>query len=323
MNQKYTSASARVQALASGLLSQSQVELLVGAKGNEELFTVLFDTYLAPYLKRNTERDILDSLEEQIADTKAVLIAIVPDPAVLDLLWVKYDYHNLKTVVKGLRAGLTDAEILQECYTQALVAPEHLLAHIHAETLEKIAPELVAPFARAREATLPEQIGQICDHAYFLRMQDIARASKDTFAMEYVSILIDMYNVKVLARGELHETFRTRRARVAGGACSLPETFDVEHLARTYARYGGVDAWKKVLTGVLETKSTSALEKFADDVVTDWIKHAGLADFCLADIVRYFHAVKNNAQIISAIVKATRADMPEKDLRAILRTLYV
>jgi V/A-type H+/Na+-transporting ATPase subunit C len=323
MKHDYTYASARIQALASLLLSQSQVELLVGAKDNDELYVVLYDTYLAPYLKRNTEHDILDSLEEHISDTKEMLVSIAPDPKVLDMLWVKYDYHNLKTILKGMRAGLSEEAILRDCYVQSIVNPAVLYSYCTSGTLGKHVPEFAHTFATAQKAKVPEQIGQACDLGYFTHIQSIARESGDEFAETYVRMLIDMYNLKVLARGVLHEAFRVRHAVVPGGTHTLFENFDEAQLARRYAQYGGIEYWKKVLASVREQKSTSILEKRADDAVTEWVKYAGLAEFCLADIVRYFHAVKNNAQIISTIVKATRAEMPEKMLRGILRSLYV
>lgn len=323
MGYDYTYASARVQALSSGLLSQSQVELLVGAKGTEELFTVLYDTYLAPYLKRNTELDILASLEEHISDTKALLQAIAPDPAVLDILWVKYDYHNLKAIVKGMRAELSDENILRECYAQSLVPPETLLAHVRAGTLHGYAPELVETLEQAELAPTPGGVGEVCDRAYFARVLHIAERSHDRFAMEYVRLLIDVYNLKVLARGAVHESFRSRNALVPGGACTLPAEFDPAQLARQYAWYGGVDRWLQALTEVTEMRNVSTLERVADDMVTQWVRGVAIVDFNLADLVRYFHAVKNNAQTISTIAKAKRAGMSEKSLRSILRALYM
>ncbi len=323
MTPDYTYASARVKALESQLLSYSQAELLTSAKSPDELYTVLYDTYLASYLKRNTEQDILASLEEQISDTKTLLQTIAPDPAVLDILWIKYDYHNLKAIVKGMRVGLKDEDIVRECYVESILPPETLLAHVRGGTLANYAPELVETLQEAESAQTPELVGETCDRAYFARMRDIAGRSKDTFAKEYVGLLVDMYNLKVFARSAVRETFRARKALVPGGACTLPAEFEPAHLAREYARYGAVDLWKQALTEVLVARNVSAFERVADDMATEWVKRVAIVDFNLADLVRYFHAVKNNAQIISTIAKAKRAGMPEKTLRSILRALYV
>jgi vacuolar-type H+-ATPase subunit C/Vma6 len=221
-----------------------------------------------------------------------------------------------------MRVGRFDADILRECYTQSLVPPDALLAHVRAGTLKRYAPELAETHAQAVVAQTPERIGVICDRAYFARLLCIAEQSGDSFALTYARLLIDMYNLNVCARNVVHESFRARNALVSGGACELPTEFDPPALARQYARYGGVDRWLPALTEVVEAHNVSTLERVADDSTTEWVKHIAVQDFNLADLVRYFHAVKNNAQIISTIAKAKRAGMSEKDLRAILRALY-
>ncbi|MBP9749489.1 MAG: V-type ATPase subunit [Candidatus Pacebacteria bacterium] len=315
----YTYASARVKALESALLSSSQIELLVSAKGSDELYSTLYDTYLASYLKRNTEQDILAAIEEQVSETKELLISIVPVPTVLDVLWVKYDYHNLMVIVKGTRTGTSDEEILRQCYQQGTVEPRLLLSYVRSETLSSCEPELAAVYRIALEAKVAGAVDELCNTSYFDRALHIATVHRDSFAIAYVQALIDLFNVKALARSELRETFRLRHPLVSGGVCPILDTLDPAHVARTYACYGGEDRWKAVVRGVTEGEPVATLEKLADESFSDWLRMQALYEFGLASIFSYFHAVKNNAQIISAISKAKRANMSEKDLRSILR----
>lgn len=315
----YTYASARVKALESMLLSASQIELLVSAKGSDELYAALYDSYLASYLRRNTEHDILSALEEQISDTKALLLSIVPDPHVLDILWIKYDYHNVMVLVKGVRAGASDAEMLASCYMQGTVEPAILLEHVQTGTLSSFEPELVDAYRDGMVSTLPGAVDEVCNTRYFAHALRVANASDDPFALAYVRALIDLFNIKALARGELRNTFRSRRALVSGGVCPVFDSFDPTHIARSYACYGGEDQWKTVVQSVREGGTAIPLEKLADESFTEWLRAQAMSVIGLASVVWYFHAVKNNAQIISAISKAKRANMPEKGLRSILR----
>ncbi len=315
----YMYAGARVKALESMLLSASQIELLVSAKGPDELYAALYDSYLASYLRRNTEHDILSALEEQVNDTKMLLLSIVPEPHVLDILWIKYDYHNVMVIVKGVRTGASDAEMLASCYMQGTVEPGVLIEHMRTGTLSSFEPELAEAFRDGMASTLPGAVDEVCNALYFAHALRVASVSGDPFALAYVRALIDLFNIKALARGELRDTFRSRRALVSGGVCPVFDSFDPARLVRSYACYGGEDQWRTVFQSVREGGTAIPLEKLADESFAEWLRAQAMSVIGLANVVWYFHAVKNNAQIISAISKAKRANMPEKELRSILR----
>lgn len=315
----YTYACARVKALESMLLSPSQVELLVSAKGTDELYTALYDSYLAPYLRHNTEHDILAAIEEQVSDTKDLLISIVPRPRILDILWIKYDYHNVMVIVKGVRTGTAEGDILSNCYAQGMLEPGKLLAQLRTGALSSDGSELAIAYRKAMDSKSPDAIDEVCDASYFAHALRLAHACRDPFAISYVRALIDLFNIKTLARAELRETFRARHALVPGGSCPTFETFDPTQIARSYACYGGEERWRNVARGVREGGTAMMLEKTADESFSEWLRAQTMSDLGLASIVHYFHAVKSNAQIVSAISKAKRANMAEKDLRSILR----
>ena len=115
----YIYAGTRAKALENQLLSENQMELLLSAKSVDEVHTVLQNTFLAPYLiskDKNKKPSATVALEECVREAKSVLNSIAPEPELLFILWLRYDYHNLKAIIKGKKAGLNTEEILQSCF---------------------------------------------------------------------------------------------------------------------------------------------------------------------------------------------------------------
>ena len=123
----YIYSGTRAKALERQLLSETQMELLTSAKSPEEAQKVLYDTYLAPFLSRQNGDTVKASIDASMNDAKYTLAMIAPDPMILDVLWIKYDFHNLKTIIKGKRIGLSDEAILNQCYNTGVYSKEILL----------------------------------------------------------------------------------------------------------------------------------------------------------------------------------------------------
>ena len=320
MTLDYTYASARTAAMESRLLTASQLELLVSAKGTGEFIAALYDTWLAPYLKRGTNVAVDQAIDSAMDEAKHALDQIAPEPDILRMLWIKYDYHNLLAVLQGVEAALTDEEILARCYTTGTIAPDQLLRYVHDDDLARHDLTLADTLVKARKVQGAMQ-DDVVMRAYFTRARAIAEESDDAFARQYIAAQIDMHNVKALARAYVHPELAPYAASIPGGTIeSLP--LDSPVLPARMARYGGISVWKHALQGVLEHNDVATLERTADDTFTDWVKYRSIARDDIADLLSYFHALKNNAQTIRAIDKAKRAGMHEKTLRTILRALY-
>jgi len=320
MTLDYTYASARIAAMESRLLTVSQLELLVSAKGLGEFSTALYDTWLAPYLKRGPNVEVDHAIDTALDETKRTLIVIAPEPHILDLLWIKYDHHNLLAIVQGLDTYATDEAILAQCYTTGTIAPDLLLRYVRDEDLARHDMELAHTLRAARKVQGAAQ-DDVVIRAYFARAHSIAEESADDFARRYLGATIDTHNVKALARAHVHTELAPYAVSVPGGTIeALP--LDSPILPTRLARYGGFSIWKHAVGRVLEEKDVATLERTADNAFTAWVKYRSMARDDIADMLSYFHAVKNNAQTIRAIEKAKRAGMQEKTLRTILRTLY-
>lgn len=323
METAYLHAASRAKALTTKLLSDVQLERLLSAKDVAEAFKALQDTFLAPYLGEHEKADINKALDESMREAKNILSAITPDPTILEILWIKYDFYNLKAIIKGKRAGFDDEEILQKCSKTGIYPPEKLLKHYTDEKLGTLNPFLAAAAKKAETAKEVFEMDIAINIAYFEAVRDYAkRYKKNTFIQRYTTLLIDFFNLEAALR--MHTTKRpyTKSVFAEGGTIPYGRLDTPKKIFEEYKRFGGEKLWSEPIKMFEKTGDFSLLERTAEEFILSFLKEESASITSPAPLFAYFAAKKNNAQTIRAIMVAKQTGLPERDLRIILRRLY-
>ncbi len=317
----YMYAGTRSKTLERMLLSENQKELLVSAKSVDEVCTALYDTYLAGFLSSSNEH-VFRALSYSVLDAKKTLTTIAPNPRVLDVLWIKYDFHNLKTILKGRSRGLSDEVILGQCYKTGLVKPERLLRLLDEDRLNVVNNHLASAKREAEELSSIIAIDRAMAEGYFHAMYEIAEEVREPFVKRYAVLLIDLYNIKATLRAKHIDGIEIYDVYVKGGSYQKEQLDSEEKILALLSRFGGEKRWSAAIEHLGKTGHYNRIEKLADDYVTEWLREESLDVFTPASLFSFFHGRKNNAQIVQAITTAKQTGMPEGELRAILRALH-
>ena len=96
----YLSLSARVRAMENDLLTAEQFEQLIAAKSDDEARKLL-QSFGYGELEPAHPEAIDANLTAVRAEALEDLGAGLPDPGYLDIFKIKYDYHNVKALLKG------------------------------------------------------------------------------------------------------------------------------------------------------------------------------------------------------------------------------
>lgn len=322
MSSKYTYAATRVKVLEQKLLSETQMEMLLSAKSIPETIKVLQSTYLAPFLASQNQIDVTTALDNNILNAKQLLVSIVPDPEILDILWVKYDYHNLKVIIKGERGHIEDNQILELCFHGGIYQPEELLEHYHKNTLAQLSLFFDEAKSEAKKTSRIFEIDIAMNIFYFKHIKSLAKKCKNTFAREFVRLQIDLFNIKMALRSHSLGLFDYTKVFVEGGIFSDNDLKDKESIFLSLQKLGGKKIWKEAVQVFEENGSFASFEKIADDYLASFLKSKSNNVFSVAPIFSYFNAQKKNAQTIGTILSAKYSGMKEKELRTILRRVY-
>ena len=322
MNTEYIYAGTRAKAMEQNLLTENQLERLLTAKSVKETFAVLQDTFLAPYLSKHENTNITDALDKSIIDAKNILTSIAPNPTLLEILWIKYDFHNLKTIVKGKKAKLSNDEILSKCFEVSLIAPSHLLKTYDDNKLSLFKYNFKKATEQAESADKVFEIDATMNEYYFKAIEDIAKNTKEPFIKDFVALLIDLFNTKAALRAQSIDEVDPKRLYATGGTIPQTNLETAQKILESVQCIGGKKRWVRAIEEFENTGNYNILEKTADDYTVEFLRERSMNTCSLAPLFGYFQAKKNNAQIIGAILVAKRSGMNEKELRTILRRLY-
>jgi len=319
---RYTYSSARVKALERTLLSEAQLERLLGAKTVPETFKVLQDTFLAEYLGEHERSNFPLALDMAIVDAKDLLARIAPDPEILDILWLKYDFLNLKTIIKGDRAGMSDDEILGKCFRGSKYPPERLISLFREQklgTLDRLFEEARNIAAGAKHVYDIDIAMNIC---YFRLIHRIAAQKQNPFVSEFVALLTDLFNLKTALRAERLKEIGIAPVFISGGRFREKDLTSEKQVLEQFKKVGGEAVWQAAIAEYESAANHSLIEKTADEYIVAFLKEKSFSIFSPAPLFSFFTARKNNVQTVAAIMTEKQAGLKEGEIRHILRRLY-
>lgn len=323
MDSKYLYSAARIKALETTLLTEGQLERLLGAKDVEEGYKVLHETFLGEYLTQPQKTPLSRVLRKSVTLAKQLLVSIAPEPKLLDYLWIRYDFYNLKTILKGKRSNLSDEDILEKCYFASKYEPKALLLCVARGDFSGVDEHLASAYEEAKSAKEVWRIDISMNTWYFRTIHEWAQKEDNGFLREYVALTVDLFNLRtrlrVLAFGDatpLPELF------ISGGTLLRQDMETREQVFEAFARFGGEGYWKEALSEYEEKRSFAALERLADDFVLTFLRSRTVDVFSPVTLFAFFWARRNNAQLIQTVMTAKEVGTSEKEIRYVLRRLY-
>ncbi len=322
MNTKYIYSGSRAKALETRLLSDVQVERLLSSKELSETFKALQDTFLAPYMAEHEKTDVSKALDQSILEAKSILASISPEPKLLNILWIKYDFYNLKAIVKGKKIKFSNEEITEKCSQASVYTPEKLIRAYDEKKLHLLSKYFSNAVEEAESASEIFEIDIAMNTHYFKAIKEISSVHKNNFVNDYVSLLVDFFNIESSLRLLSLSKTNIKDIFITGGTVYKKELEGQKNILEQYKKLGGEKVWAEAIKEFEKTGNFSLLERTADEYTLSFLKERSSDIMSPAPLFAYFAAKKNNAQTIRAVIVAKQAGLPERDLRIILRRLY-
>lgn len=124
---EYAYAVGRLRALEARMLNDAQITRMVEASDLQSAFLVLGETPYAEKIDRLPHPfDFEELLKQELISTKRLLDNLAPKNEILDVIFKKYDYHNLKVLLKNKIIGSTSTRALYDIGTLPLHELEKL-----------------------------------------------------------------------------------------------------------------------------------------------------------------------------------------------------
>ncbi len=309
------------------LLTSARMERMIDAPSAEEAAKVLQEIGYGEF-SAASDRELSAALAQEQEKLFADLYRFVPDKAVVDVFKVKYDYHNIKVLLKARALGVEAGRLLLDAGRVSAGRMEKCVTEGDYDQL----PPALAKAAREAEEVLsatgdPQLSDFVLDRAYYAEMLSAAQATRSGFLVRYVRATIDAANLrsavrtlrmkkggdflkKVLFEGGSVKTESILAAALGG---SLEEPFHTTEL-RAAAELGAEAARGGSLT---------AFEKACDDAVTAFAAKAKGVPFGVEAVIGYLVAKEIEFTAVRIIMSSRMAGIGGDTIRERLREAYV
>ena len=253
-----------------------------------------------------------------------------PDARYLDVFKLKYDYHNVKALLKAAAVGTSPDSMLMDL---GRVSVGELKEALTSGNLDGLPHRLASAAAEAREVldtTRDPQLSDIVlDRWCYQELMAVADDIGSEFLRGYVRITIDAANLRALVRtlrmgknadflrGVLFEggsiTADAVAAVAAAGGSGLAELYGPTELGA--AAESGAEA--------LRGGPLTEFEKRCDDAAGEYLAGAKFVPFGEAPLVGYLAARETEFTNLRIILMGRKAGLRPEIIRSRLRASYV
>ncbi|MBQ1460369.1 MAG: V-type ATPase subunit [Oscillospiraceae bacterium] len=321
----YLFLSASIRSRERELLTRSHVDRMLHAATVAESAQVLNELGYPPF-----DPGSETGLNEAIAQVRSTMFheleQQMPDKGILDVFKLKYDYHNLKTIIKSrggdvrhllLDAGRVRAEEMDAKFRQT--GKWDFLPPVPAAAAQEAARVLA-------ETGDPQRSDFVLDRAYFSELLTMAKATGCEFLIAYVRTLIDAANLRSAVR-----TLRMHRAGTflqqvlfEGGAVSVSRILagvndGVAELYRATPLARAAELGQEAVSG----GSLTAFEKACDNAVLARAAASRSVPFGPEVPIGYVVARENDFTSARIILSGRLAGLDADTIRERLRDSYV
>lgn len=323
----YMYISTRIRSMENQLLTRERMERMLEARTNEDASKVLSEcgyTGLEPLTAANLEKSLTRARE----DTFRELAEASPNPQLVDVFRVKYDYHNAKALVKCASVDQDAARLLIDA---GRVPTEELLLAVRQENFSALPDDLATAIKEASDRLAatgdPQKCDFYLDRAYYETLTALSAASRSSFLQGYVRLMIDAANLKSVVRVmRMKKDSGFLRAVLVGGGNVSPDTiltaFDGGKVLEDV--FSG-DLLEAATAGTAATKGgrQTDFEKACDNAVNRYLQGSQMIPFGDAVLVAYAAARENEITAARIILSGRLSGVPTESIRERLREAYV
>lgn len=328
----YTQAVSRLRVLETKLLDKAKIDRLIDSSSGNEALKVLQETeygVLMSNVKRSEDYEII--LSEDLKRLYALMYEVSPEASLVDIMSLRYDYHNLKVLIKAkflkinldhlfVPVGTVNIEILKNCIS----ADDYRdLNEFMREACEKVQSAF-----KAQED--PQKIDIIVDSFMYKDMVSKASSLGEKFIIDYIKINIDLINIKTMLRVKKQNKDREflNEVLIRGGKIDIDvfTNYLNDSVENFVNKLSYTDYYNILKLGIEEYSKNGKLnlfEKLSENFSMDYIKNAKYVSFGPEPLMAFIVAKETEIKAIRIIMVGKLNNVSPQVIRERLRDIYV
>ena len=319
-----------IRILEKRLLTRNRLERMIEAQTPEEVLKLLGETeYSQDMADIHGSQDYEIILKRETERVFSIVRNMIKNTGIVDVLSLKYDYHNLKVLLKSKITGKDFSSLLMQAGTidasKFKVKFETQSNDLPREIMEAI-DEVQKDF---EENHNPQRIDIIVDKHYFRNLSRLAKEIDVKVITDYVEGLIDFQNMITLFRVQKQK----RDARFLetvifeGGTISKNKIVasindNTDTILNKFKKEKLGTYLVKGLEAFSETKRLSELEKISDNYLMELNKESKYVVFGPEPLFTYLVAKEREINAVRMIMVSKINNISSDKIRERLRETY-
>ena len=319
-----------IRILEKRLLTRNRLERMIEAQTPEEVLKLLGETeYSQDMADIHGSQDYEIILKRETERVFSIVRNMIKNTGIVDVLSLKYDYHNLKVLLKSKITGKDFSSLLMQAGTieasKFKVKFETQSNDLPQEIMEAI-DEVQKDF---EENHNPQRIDIIVDKHYFRNLSRLAKEIDVKVITDYVEGLIDFQNMITLFRVQKQK----RDARFLetvifeGGTISKNKIVEsindnTDTILNKFKKEKLGTYLVKGLEAFSETKRLSELEKISDNYLMELNKESKYVVFGPEPLFTYLVAKEREINAVRMIMVSKINNISSDKIRERLRETY-
>lgn len=331
-NMKFIQAVSRLRALETKLLDKSKIDRLIDSSSPEEALKLLQETQYGNYManiRRPEEYEIL--LSEELKRLYALMYEISPEKLIVDIMSIRYDYHNIKVLIKGkllgkdlsyllIPVGTVNTDSLKRCSDESNYRD---LNQFMRSTFEK-------SLKLFEESEDPQKIDIIADKFMYEDMYSKGKETGEKSIIDYIKTNIDLTNLKAFLRIKKQNKDRNffNEVFIENGKLDKDVFLNnfndsIESFINKLSYTDYYNVLKSGIEDYLNTGDFNLFEKLVDNYIMTYVKDAKYVSFGAEPLIAYIYAKETEIKVIRIIMVGKLNSIAPDTIRERLRDVYV
>lgn len=320
-------ASASVRAMEYALVDGVALKKMMESKTMDEAYKVLTDKGIG---SSYTYKDYQKALEENLRNTYKLLEEISPQKSMFGIFKVKYDGHNIKTLIKARAADVDPKPILMDLGN---VPAEQLVTAFRDNNLNLLEPEIAQAATQATEVLAksgdPQLVDILVDKAVQNVMLRMAQNVGSPFLLNLIKAQIDISNIRAFVRIKRmgKEVSLLRAVLCEGGTVStgrlvecFPKSFEELQAVLASTNYGV--ALEPAFEDIKGKSGLTRFEKLCDNYQMSLLKSAKYVPFGEQPLIAFLLAKEAEIQAVRIVMASKLAGVKPEQIAERLRDTY-
>jgi len=331
---RYAFAVGKIRVLETRLLSRAELQRMMEAPSAQEALSVLMDSPYEEFLSTlSSPLQFEEALNAELERTYRMIDKLSQDKGLTDIFRVRWDYHNLKVLLKAFYMGLEAEDVA--LVPLGLIELDLIKAAMGEEGRVDLLPDylretLSEAQAEYEESHDPQMIDVTVERRAFEDMLKRAEEYPNGFLAGYFRAAIDLLNIRNLVRLKFLESSARllEKVLVEGGLIPKSRYFRMldENIAEIPSLLKGTPYSDVIVPGVqelVETGSLTTFEKLMDEYLIDYIRPAKYVAFGIEPLIAYLIAKEHEVKLIRIIMIGKINQLSMDSISERLREPYV